>query len=82
MAVSVAKNAGSDPATYHYTVAASNTVSLSPIPRSLYVQVAGNVTIVDSGNTSITYAVSAGQVLPFRAIRIHTDTTATLIAWY
>lgn len=82
MTDSVLKQYGSDPATMHYTVTPSNTATLNPIPRSLYVKASGNVTIVDSGNTSISYPVTAGQVLPFRAIRVHTDTDATLIAWY
>lgn len=77
-----AKNYGSDPGTLHYTVTPSNTAPLSPVPRSLYVKASGNVTIVDSGNTTITYPVTAGQVLPFRAIYINTDTDATIVAWY
>lgn len=76
------KNYGSDPATNHYTVTASNTAPLVPVPRALYVATAGNVTIVDSSNTAVTYAVTAGQIVPFRAIYVNTDSTASIIAWY
>lgn len=79
----VAKNAGDDPATFHYAVSPSNTASLSPVPRMLYIASNGNVTVVDSGNTSVTYTnLVQGTVLRFRAIRIHTDSTASVIAWY
>ena len=81
MANTVLKQYGSDPATLHYVVTPSNTAMLNPIPRSLYVVTAGNLTIVDSANVSITYIVTAGQVIPFRPIRIHTDSTANVVAW-
>ena len=76
------KQYGSDPATFHYQVVPSNTAPQTPLPRSLYVNVSGNVVITDSGNTTVTYIVSAGQTLPIRAYLITTATTANVVAWY
>ena len=78
----VAKNAGSEPGVFHYAVTPSNTVPLTPVPRSLFVNANGILTIVDSNDEAVTYNVTAGQILPFRAIYINTDSTANVIAWY
>lgn len=51
-----------------------------PRPRALYCNTAGTVTVVDRGGVSLTYTVSAGQILPFRAVRI-TAATATVYGW-
>lgn len=81
MANTVIKNFGSDPATLHYAVVPSNTDMLSPVPRALYVASSGNLTIVDSANVAMTYVVTAGQILPFRPIKVQTDSTANVVAW-
>lgn len=73
---------GSDPATRHYVVVTSNTVPLSPTPRALFAQSNGTIRIIDDANTSISYTVTAGQILPFRAYLITTDSTANVVAWY
>lgn len=70
------------PAGRHYTVVPSDTVDLPVRPRALYVEGAGNAVLSD-GTTTVTYsALVAGQVLPFRAMRVlATGTTASLVAW-
>ena len=77
----IIKNHGSDPATIHYLVTPSNTVALSPVPRALFAMTSGNVSIRDSSNTTVIYAVTAGTTLPFRALYVHTDSTANVVAW-
>jgi len=52
----------------------------NPMPRALYANTAGTVTIVDEQGTRVDYNVVASQVLPFRAFRI-TAATASLIGW-
>lgn len=47
-------------------------------PMLIYVGVAGNVALVDKDDVVITYAASAGAILPVLAKRINaTGTTAT-----
>lgn len=70
----------SSPADEHYTVTPSNN-ALSPKPRAIRAMTSGNVTIVDKKGTSIQYAVTAGDIIPFRAEKI-TAATATVVAWY
>ena len=84
----VAKGAGGDPSTLHYAyVAGSNTLfgstgnSLPTIPRKIYVNQTGNLQILDDSNTWITYAVTAGQILDFRPIRIGPASTSNVICW-
>lgn len=76
------RNSGGDPATNHYEVTKSNTANLSPTPRAIMAVGDGTLTIADQGNMTITYTVTSGQILPFRALRIHTDSTSNAIAWY
>lgn len=76
------RNAGADPATNYYQVTFSNTVPLSPTPRMLYVNADGNLVLTDSSNTTATFAVIAGQVLPVRPYIVRTTTTANVVALY
>lgn len=72
-----------DPASRHYVVSPSNTVDLPFRPRALYVQSGTAVAIRDELGNDITYTVVAGQILPFRGVRVlATGTNATLVAWY
>jgi len=68
------------PALRHYTIT-PGADDLSPRPRALYVNAAGNATITD-GTTSVTYSdLTVGTVLPIEAKKV-TAATATLVAWY
>jgi len=71
----------SDPAIHAAAVTPSDSTSLDPIPRALYVGGAGDV-VVDTlgGETAVTFkAVPVGTVLPIRAIKVKAATTATYI---
>jgi len=85
----VAKASGGDPATIHYTILGNgsantilgDTANNHPVPRSLYIATSGNLQMLDDTNTWVTYAVTAGQILPFRAQCIGANTTANVVAW-
>lgn len=71
------------PGANHYTVTASDTVDLPERPRAFCILTDGNVVLRDQAGVDVTYPVFAGQVIPFRAVRVlATGTTATLAAWY
>jgi hypothetical protein len=72
-----------DPATNHYTITPSDTVDLPQRPRAIYVNAGGNAVLQDENGATVTYAVTAGQVLLLRPTRaLASGTTATLIAWW
>lgn len=69
-----------------YAVTPNDVNVLTPLPRALYVGVAGNVAVVAEDNTAsvVFVAVAAGQILPVRAKRVlSTGTTASsIVAMY
>ena len=70
------------PARRHYAISPSDTVDLLQLPRALRVLTSGNLALRDELGTVITYAVTAGEILPFRAMRVMaTGTTATVVGW-
>lgn len=70
------------PADEHFTITPADAVDLPVRPRALYVMTAGNLKVRDRKGVMITYAVTAGQVLDFRAQGIEaTGTTATVVGW-
>lgn len=72
----------SGPAGMHFTVTPSDTVNLEPRPRGFRVSTMGNLALMDEAGTTIIYAVTAGEILPFGAKRVlATGTTATVVAW-
>lgn len=72
----------SDPGMKHFTITPSNTVDLTVRPRVIYCQTAGNVVLVDALGVELTYALVAGQILPFSPVRVKaTGTTATIYGW-
>lgn len=54
---------------------------LDPLPRALKALTDGEVTIVDAEGVSIEYPVTAGEILPFRAVKV-TAATAVVVAWW
>ena len=77
----VAKGMESPP-TRHFSITPSDSTDLAIRPRALYCQTYGTVAITDEFGTSVTYTVAAGQILPFRGMRIlSTGTTATVVGW-
>ena len=72
----------SGPAEIHVAITPNDGADLPFRPRAIVALTAGNVSLVDSAGTAITYPVTAGQVLPFRAMRVRaTGTTATVVGW-
>lgn len=68
----------SRPATEHFAITPANT-DLARQPRAIYVNVTGNVEIMDLDGVTLTYiAVAAGTVLPIAAKQVRTGTTATV----
>ena len=70
------------PAFRHFAIVPDNDNDLAIKPRALYVSVAGNVVLQDDKGVSVIYPVTAGQILPFRPVRVLEATTATVIGWY
>ncbi|GGW22806.1 hypothetical protein GCM10011452_06890 [Gemmobacter lanyuensis] len=70
------------PATQHFGIVPSDTAFLATIPRALYANTSGTATLEDRAGAVITYNLIAGQILPFRAVRVRaTGTSAALIGW-
>ncbi len=67
----------------HYAVGPSDDADLPIRPKCLYIQTTGIIVIRDIGGVDVSYAVAAGQVFPFRGVRVmDTGTTASSVAWY
>ncbi len=70
------------PGDRHQAITPSDSDIVIPRPRALWCQTAGNVAIEDASGNVLTYTVNAGQLLPFRAVRVRaTGTTATVYGW-
>lgn len=70
------------PARTHYAITPSDTTDLPQMPRALRVLTSGNLSLRDVAGTVITYTVTAGEILPFRPVRVMaTGTTATVAGW-
>lgn len=70
------------PGSRHFTITPSDTVDMAIQPRALFVTVAGNLALQDKFGTNVTYAVTVGIIIPFRATRVlATGTTATVVGW-
>lgn len=67
------------PAREMFLITPHDTNEVSPIPKAIRCNVAGNVTLraMESGS-DVTFAMVAGEVLPVRARFIRASTTATL----
>ena len=73
----------SGPATSHAAITPSDNDDIPVRPRSIYCNGAGTAVIRDATGTDISYDLTAGQILPFRGVRIlATGTTATVVGWW
>lgn len=70
-----------DPASVHFAITPADT-DLAVKPRALYVTVAGNLVLLDKAGRTVTYPVTAGQIIPFRPVQVRAATTATVVGWY
>jgi len=66
----------SSPARHAFAVSPSDSVSLSPLPKALFVGGAGTITLrtIDSP-ADVTLEVQAGQILPLRALYVRANGT-------
>lgn len=72
----------SAPAGTHYAITPSDTIDLPFRPRALRVQTGGTLVLRDVNGTEISYMVTAGEIIPFRPMRVKaTGTTATVVGW-
>lgn len=64
-----------------FAVTPSDTVNFTKIPRAFYVGTTGDVVLVNTDGTTVTWtAVPAGMIIPCTAIRVNsTSTTASTI---
>lgn len=70
------------PAGRHFTITPSDSADLDVRPRAIVFQTDGNAVLRDEGGVDITYSRHAGDILPFRAVRVlATGTTATVVGW-
>lgn len=65
----------------HYIISASAN-ALDPKPRSIRCQSDGTLTIEDVDAVSVDYAMTAGEVLTFRAHKVTAIASGTFVAWY
>jgi hypothetical protein len=71
------------PAEVHFAITPSNSVNFTIRPRAIYCQADGTAQIVDAAGTVLPYAMTAGNFIPFRGVRINaTGTTGTFYGWY
>jgi hypothetical protein len=73
----------SEPGERHFAVVPSDTVEMAIRPRAIFCATAGTAQVVDAAGTLIAYPMAAGDILPFRPLRINaTGTTGTYVGWY
>lgn len=72
-----------NPGDVHFAITPSDTVNMTQVPRAIYCATAGTAQVVDKFGTVLPYVMVAGDVLPFRGVRINaTSTTGTYYGWY
>lgn len=72
----------SDPGVRHFQIVPSNDVDMGVRPRAIYCQTDGTIVIRDELGVDLPYNLTAGQVLPFRGVRVlATGTTGTFYGW-
>lgn len=72
------------PADRHFAITPNDSTDLTITPRVIRIGGSGDIAIRDIAGVDITYAVSDGEVIPIRAVRVlSTGTTATgIVGWY
>lgn len=66
------------PADDIFTIAANDGADLATIPKALFVLTDGNLAVRGVSGTTVTIAVKAGMIIPLRARRVMTASTATV----
>lgn len=71
------------PATRHFAITPHDSNNFAQPPRAIICLTAGTAQVVDGAGTVIGYPMTAGQLLPFRGVRINsTSTTGTYAGLY
>lgn len=70
-----------NPGRLHVAVTPHDTNYLPAGVNCIYCTADGNCVVEDAAGTQITYAMVAGQLLPFEAKRIRAASTGTYVAW-
>lgn len=66
----------------HRQIVPSDSADQNPRPLAIYCHGAGTVVIRDEAGVDLPYAMTAGQVLPFRGVRVlATGTSGTYYGW-
>jgi hypothetical protein len=71
----------SGPGTRHFSINPAD-ADLPVRPRAMFVLADGDLVIRDEAGSDVTYAVTAGAIIPFRAVQVRAATTATVVGWY
>lgn len=70
------------PATKHFAIMPDDTGDLPRLPRVIYCQSGGTITIRDEQGITLPYTMQAGERLDFRGVRVmSTGTTGTYYGW-
>lgn len=81
----VIRAGGQEPATLHYTYSPGANVwfdgVVNAVPRMIYVNSPGVLTMRDSANVWASYTVVAGTTLKFRPTQIAASSNASAIMW-
>lgn len=75
--------AQSAPGSRHFAITPHDSTNFTQPPRAIVCLTAGTAQVVDGAGTVVGYPMTAGQILPFRGVRINaTSTTGTYAGWY
>lgn len=67
----------------HFAIEPSDTVNLTERPKAIFCKTDGTIVLRDEAGTDVGYPMTAGQVLPFRPVRVlATGTSGTYVAWF
>ena len=70
------------PATKHFVITPDNDADLAMLPRVIYCQSEGTISIRDSQGVVLPYTMSVGDRLDFRGVRVmSTGTNGTYYGW-
>src|SRR5436305_1060048 len=67
------------PADDIFTIAGNDGADLATVPKALFVLTDGNLAVRGVSGTTVTIPVKAGMIIPLRARRVMTATTATVV---
>ncbi len=72
------------PATVHQALAANTQLTFSSpdYPRAIFCQAAGSLVMIDAAGTTVTYTVTAGQIIPFSPAEITSATDIATVIWW